>query len=120
MKQLRITACRPGLEWYPGGIPCVSEEEVIAHGGAIGKVEYVDAHRNSASMHESMEGVSPSRMPIVIDGDLQQCEEPVEKQDILLILPNGVTHKMMARLDPEDDDNYEFLLYKLEDAAPEK
>lgn len=118
IKRLRITTTQAGLGQMLG-VPCIGQEDVVAQGGEPTRItgaEHISRHQ--AHLHASMAGITPSLRPLFIDGDARQFELPVAEQDILLILPGGVTHQMKSLPDPNDDSCYELMLKSLEDAAP--
>lgn len=86
-------------------IPAIDEEQIQAQGGPIGELGK-EAVRNTCRFHENLKGHLPSYHICMIDGDTRQFDQPEAEQDILMILPEGKTLKLVSTLDPENDDNY--------------
>ena len=82
MKQLRITSSTPG---FFGSI-----NKALINPENVGEVVPLTKPKcRNAYIHGEAESKAGYDIPIFIDGEMDQMNEEVEKQDILLLLPDG-------------------------------
>jgi hypothetical protein len=87
MKQLRFTTTEPRSMFDMMSVenevkPLVIPDTVgeFVQDNKIGKTSYI---------HGQAEGLAGFDIPTFIDGNLSQLEQPIENQDILMVLPSG-------------------------------
>lgn len=82
MKQLRLTTSNPGFFGTTSAPHIIPEE--------LGETIPMNEQKcKNAYIHGEAETLAGFDIPIILDGDLNQLNQPVEEQDILLMLPDG-------------------------------
>lgn len=85
MKQLRLTTTKPmGMLGIMN--PIEDHAPLVA---LVGELIMDKVKGKTAYIHGEAENIAGFDIPTFIDGNLAQLDLPIEKQDILLVLPNG-------------------------------
>ena len=87
MKQLRLTTTKPmGML---GIMNPIEDHTMLVKPHETGELIIDDLKGKNAYIHGQAEEMAGYDIPTFIDGNLAQLELPLDKQDILLLLPSG-------------------------------
>ena len=81
MKQLRITTSEPGFFGFSG--------ESLVTEPLVEIIPLVEQKGKSMYIHGEAEAKAGYDIPIVLNGDLNNLNLPIDEQDIVLVLPSG-------------------------------
>jgi len=87
MIQLRFTTTKP--LFFGGVFASAEESEPLVYPANIGSLIQKKVKGDHAYIHDDAEQLAGFDIPMFIDGDFSQLDQPEAVQDILMLLPSG-------------------------------
>ena len=108
MKQLRLTTTPPHSMFSDADKPLVIPED-------LGEIIPGSVRGDRAYLHGEIEQIAKFDIAVFLDGDVKQLDEPIDTQDILVMLPDG-NYPCIAALQEEHEPGAYYITLKNTDA----